>query len=134
MPYKKILLIDDDSDDTLIFTHALEQVDKDMELRTMLNPLKAFEQLAGSEELPDLIFLDYNMPLISGLEFIQRMQAAEKLRDIQVIVISTPPEDVMINWFSRNNTPVRYISKPNSIQELQEVLRMVLSESIDALG
>ncbi|RZJ48806.1 MAG: response regulator [Flavobacterium sp.] len=126
MPFKKILLIDDDTDDTLIFMEALQELDKDVECHTALNPLKAFQELASAEDLPDLIFLDYNMPLVNGLEFIQRMQGVERLKKIEVIVISTPPEDVMVQWFARNNTPVRYISKPNTIRELKEILKKLL--------
>jgi CheY-like chemotaxis protein len=126
MAYKKILLIDDDTDDTLIFMEALQELDKNVECRTALNPLKAFQELAASEDLPDLIFLDYNMPLVNGLEFIQRMQGVESLKKIEVIVISTPPEDVMVQWFARNNTAVRYISKPNTIRELKGILEALL--------
>ncbi|KRD05116.1 hypothetical protein ASE21_21135 [Flavobacterium sp. Root901] len=126
MPLKKILLIDDDSEDTEIFTEALQAVNKDASLRTELNPSRALEQLAVSEDLPDIIFLDYNMPSVNGLEFIQRMDRIEKLKHIEVVVISTPPEQVMSQWFERNNIKVKYISKPNSMDELKGMLQELL--------
>ncbi|MNW04158.1 Polar-differentiation response regulator DivK [compost metagenome] len=92
----------------------------------MLNPAKAWDELQALEELPDIIFLDYNMPMVTGLEFIKRMQTVERLKHIEVIVLSTPPEEVMVPWLDRNNTPVKYISKPTSIEELTEILNELL--------
>lgn len=126
MPFKNILLIDDDVDDTQIFLEALQAVNKEVVCETELNPSRAFEKLAVSENLPDIIFLDYNMPSVNGLEFVQRMQNTEKLKRIEVIVISTPPEEVMEQWFIKNNVAVKYISKPNSIQEFREILKELL--------
>ncbi|BDU26266.1 response regulator [Flavobacterium johnsoniae] len=126
MPYKNILLIDDDSDDTLFFIEALSTLSSEVNCRTMHNPFKAWEELQVLEELPDIIFLDYNMPMISGLEFIKRMQQAERLKHIEVIMLSTPPEQVMLPWLYRNNISVKYISKPAGIQELQEILPGIL--------
>lgn len=126
MPYKNIMLIDDDSDDTLFFVEALSAIGKEFNCRTMLSPVRAWEELQVLDELPDIIFLDYNMPNLTGLEFIKRLQAVERLKYIEVIILSTPPEEVMVPWLDRNNTAVKYISKPNSIEELKEVLQGLL--------
>lgn len=126
MPYKNILLIDDDSDDTLFFVEALSAVDKPINCRTILNPARAWEELQVLEELPDIIFLDYNMPLLTGLEFIKRMQGVERLKNVEVIVLSTPSEQVMAPWLETNNTVVKYISKPDSIEELTAILHELL--------
>jgi len=126
MPYKNILLIDDDSDDTLFFVEALSAVDKPINCRTILNPARAWEELQVLEELPDIIFLDYNMPLLTGLEFIKRMQGVERLKNLEVIVLSTPSEQVMAPWLETNNTAVKYISKPDSIEELTAILQELL--------
>lgn len=126
MPYKNILLIDDDSDDTLFFVEALSAVDKPINCRTILNPARAWEELQVLEELPDIIFLDYNMPLLTGLEFIKRMQGVERLKNVEVIVLSTPSEQVMAPWLETNKTAVKYISKPDSIEELTAILQELL--------
>lgn len=126
MSYKNILLIDDDSDDTLFFIEALKAVNEEAVCRTALNPAKALEELEKAELLPDILFLDYNMPAVNGLQFIQRMQQIERLRHIEVIVLSTPPEEVMVEWFDRNNIAVKYISKPVTMKEMQQILRDLL--------
>lgn len=126
MPYKNIFLIDDDSDDTQIFLEAVQAVNKDVVCRTALNPSKAIEELTATEDLPDIIFLDYNMPSVNGLEFIKRIEHIDRLKHLEVIIISTPPEEVMLEWFKKNNTVVKYISKPNSIEELRDILQQLL--------
>lgn len=126
MPYKNILLIDDDSDDTLFFVEALSAVNREVVCRTILNPAKAWEELETLKELPDIIFLDYNMPVVNGLEFIKRMQSVERLRHIEVIVLSTPPEEVMVPWLDKNNARVKYISKPTVMEEFRVMLRELL--------
>lgn len=126
MSYKNILLIDDDIDDTQFFLEALQKVNKEALCRTAMNPSKALEDLVVAEQLPDIIFLDYNMPAVNGLEFLKRMLQIERLRHIEVIVLSTPPEEVMMPWLGRNNIRVKYISKPVHMEEFQEILRELL--------
>ncbi|CAM3379448.1 response regulator [Flavobacterium chungbukense] len=126
MPYKNILLIDDDSDDTQFFLEAVQEAGKEAVCHTALNPLKALEDLENAEQLPDIIFLDYNMPAVNGLEFLKRMGQIERLKNIEVIVLSTPPEEVMVPWLDRNNIRAKYISKPVHMEELKQILEELL--------
>jgi CheY-like chemotaxis protein len=126
MAYRNIFLIDDDSDDTQFFVEAVQAVNREAVCRTALNPVKALEELQAAEQLPDIIFLDYNMPAVNGLEFLKRMEQSERLKHIEVIVLSTPPEEVMVPWLDRNNIRVKYISKPVHMEELQEILKELI--------
>nr|WP_199002825.1 hypothetical protein [Flavobacterium sp. ASV13] len=45
------------------------------------------------------------------------MQAAERLQQIEFIVLSNPPKEVMQPWIGRNNKAVKYISKQTSMLE-----------------
>lgn len=123
MSYRNILLIDDDQDDTQFFVEAVQAVNKEAVCLTSENPVKALKELETTEQLPDIIFLDYNMPAVNGLEFLKRMGQIERLKNIEVIVLSTPPEEVMVPWLDRNNIRVKYISKPVRMEELQEILK-----------
>jgi len=57
---------------------------------------------------PQLVILDILMPVISGLEFIERLKASEQTKDIRVIVFtaksdfSMPPEHRTIPVVSKN--------------------------------
>ena len=68
----KCLIIDDEPLAIQVLTNHLEQV-PDLELvNTFQNPLKAFELLQSTTV--DLIFLDIQMPLLTGIDFIKSLQ------------------------------------------------------------
>ena len=125
MLYKNILLIDDDADDAEIFMEAVNAVEKNIVFRSEVNPVKALEDLEVSETLPDVIFLDYNMPLLNGKEFLQRIKSRSKLKDIPVILISSPSKEFVTDLLQKKEI-IHYISKPNSYVELINMLKSVL--------
>ncbi|QSB25457.1 response regulator [Flavobacterium sp. CLA17] len=125
MLYKNILLIDDDRDDTDIFIEAINSLNKDIRCVAENNPIKALENLKSSEKLPDLIFLDYNMPVINGCEFLQKMRKVEQLRQIPVILYSTYSE-AAAEQLSITQDTEKYITKPNTFVELKAVLKDIL--------
>lgn len=122
MLYKDILLVDDDVDDTEIFLEAIKSLETKAVFRSNLNPVVALAELQTTNMLPDLIFLDYNMPLLNGLEFLHQMKKNKRLDQIKVILISTPPEEFMNPWLKKNNTVVPYFSKPSSYNELKTII------------
>jgi len=125
MVYKNVLLIDDDVDDAEIFMEAINIIKKEIVFRSEDNPVMALKNLEISDKLPDLIFLDYNMPLINGKEFLQRMKSKEKLKNIPVILISSPSEEFVSDLLQQKEI-MRYICKPNSYSELISILKTVL--------
>lgn len=125
MLYKNILLIDDDIDDVSIFIEAIKSLDKNIFCYSETNPIKALEDLKNSEKLPDLIFLDYNMPLINGNEFIDKMRLEKKLQAIRVIVYSTYSKSAAEQLSIIRDTET-YIAKPSNFIELIAVLKKIL--------
>ena len=123
---KDIFLVDDDEDDITNFMDAIHSLNKEVSCRTSSNPIKALAELNSTEKLPDLILLDYNMPFINGLEFIRRLRSYDRLADIEVVMFSTPDEQIMIPWLLKNNTIVKYISKPDTFEDLKAVLDEIL--------
>lgn len=125
MLYKNILLVDDDPDDAEIFMEAVGFVNEKIIMRHIDNPVKAFQELETLENLPDLIFLDYNMPLMNGKEFLEQIKSKGILRSIPVILISTPSEEFVFNLLEKREI-IRYMSKPSSYNELIRMLKEVI--------
>ncbi|WP_456312347.1 response regulator [Pseudomonas shirazensis] len=123
--YKDILLVDDDADDAEIFMEAVSCVEKEIIFRSEDNPIKALQDLEVSLKLPDLIFLDYNMPLLNGKEFLSRIKSKNKLKNIPVILISTPSEEFVKDLLQKKEI-IHYMSKPNNYNELIGMLNFVL--------
>lgn len=117
----KCLLIEDDPDDQEVFKIAVAALrDFEIEVTTAGSGVQAFEIL-NRERLPDCIFLDLNMPLMNGREFLKKLKRIERLKEIPVIIYSTSSDardktDMMFLGASQ------FITKPNSIEELNRIL------------
>lgn len=84
-----VLIVDDDPNDVVITKMALTRVDHDMEVEAALCGEDALERLRSGEVLPALILLDLKMPGMSGLDFLRELRAAERIKHIPVIVVSS---------------------------------------------
>lgn len=89
MKYKKVLLVDDDEDDREIFQYVLKEVSPNVTCSVSPTGLDALKKLGLREIEPDCIFLDLNMPVMNGMQFLAQIKANEQFRDIPVIVYTT---------------------------------------------
>jgi CheY-like chemotaxis protein len=85
----KILLIDDDDDDQLIFKDALKEIHFTSDCLIANNGLEALAVLANEDDNPAIIFLDLNMPLMNGVEFLIHIKKEKAFADIPVVIFST---------------------------------------------
>src|SRR5262249_16873073 len=84
-----IMIIDDDDDDRELFKEALYEISPEITCLKALDGVDALQMLSGGEHLPDIIFLDLNMPQINGRECLQILKQHDQLKDIPVIIYST---------------------------------------------
>jgi CheY-like chemotaxis protein len=91
LKYKKILLVDDDIDDRLIFAEILRAMDEDALLVSAENGLEmiALLEKMQEEDLPEMIVLDQNMPKMTGKESLAFLKASPRYRRIPTIIYST---------------------------------------------
>jgi len=123
MVTKKILIIDDDP----IFCFILEkQLPKDIIPSTKVF-YKAKEALSyileeNSGDSKFLIFLDLNMPLINGLEFLDTVKAIKKPYDLKVVILTSsinPEDEIKAASYSE---VIYFLEKPIVKQDLQKIL------------
>jgi two-component system chemotaxis response regulator CheY len=70
----------------------------------------------------DLILLDWNMPVLNGLETLRRIKKSRTTRDIPVLMVSTESEEDKIQQVM-NAGAGGYISKPFTAESLAAVIR-----------
>jgi CheY-like chemotaxis protein len=75
--------------------------------------------------LPDVIFLDYNMPDMNGQDFIAAIRKDERLRGIPVILYSTYSQEAAEQLLLTTGTDY-FISKPYHFEDLKNILKNVL--------
>ncbi len=123
----RVLLTDDDEDDRLIFKEILDEMDKDISVRMVNDGKQLMDFLATKNNpLPHIIFLDLNMPNMSGLECLKEIRSHEKYNDISIAIYSTSASKKDIDDTFSNGANI-YITKPGAYSELKRVLKKSLS-------
>lgn len=125
MRYTKIFHIDDDDDDIDFFVAAIEFLSDGASCFSFTNAAKALQKLVSGELIPDIIFLDLNMPIINGQEFLARLKATEGLQGIPVIILTTSSDSVSVQRLKAEGAS-GFLTKPTSIKELTNLLRPYL--------
>lgn len=121
-----IMLADDDEDDRLFFKEAFEEVKINYRISAFNDGEQLMEHLyETSNPLPDIIFLDLNMPRKSGIECLKEIRANERLKKISVAIYSTSSseQDIEDTFVSGANV---YIKKPNDFNMLKKILSDVV--------
>lgn len=125
----KIVLADDDEDDRLLFTEALEELPLSAEVITFDNGVELMAFLIDEfKELPDIIFLDLNMPLMNGEECLRDIRNEDRLKDIPIIIYSTSLDMEKASMLQERGANY-YIQKPSYFNQL----KLVLQRSIDSV-
>ncbi len=122
-----ITLADDDEDDRMFFTDAFEELKINTVVNTVNDGVALMDFLNQPETvLPNIIFLDLNMPLKSGIECLKEIKANPKFKDIVIAIYSTSSseEDIENTFVLGANI---YIKKPNNFGKLKEVLSEVVT-------
>jgi CheY-like chemotaxis protein len=118
-----ILYADDDEDDRLTFTEMLQEIDPQIRLIQAEDGLQALFFL-DTGDLPDIIFLDINMPVLNGYETLAEIRKDDRFLHTRVIMFSTAVYNKSFDKYASLNA--RFVSKPSTIKQGIEILRSML--------
>ena len=123
-------IIDDDPDDQELFIQALKGIDEFCQCITAFDGLQAMQKILNEMVLtPDFIFLDLNMPLMNGKQFLTEIKKNEQLRHIPVIIYSTAYEKRDIEETKALGAAF-FLQKPNKFDELTRALTNIVSGNL----
>lgn len=119
---KRILLADDDIDDRIFFQDAVEELDLKANVVSVCDGVELMEYLnSDCNELPEIIFLDLNMPRKLGCECLSEIKLDYTLKHIPIVIISTAFDiDVINNLYTKGAH--YYIRKPGNFDTLKNVI------------
>lgn len=122
-----ILSVDDDSDDREFFGDAIKAIDPQIPLVVFPNGEELLYYLEKSENQPDYIFIDINMPKMNGYECAEEIRANYPMGETQIVMYSTSfnPEDRA--KFEEHG--FKYITKQHSLGTLVQSIKGVLANS-----
>ena len=109
MTRPKVLLVEDDSDVRRLYAIGLNQ--RGFEVKLAANGAEAVERIHS--ERPDVILLDWIMPLMNGGEVLERLSRDANDASIPIIVISGQPAPARVDPHIQ-----RWLTKPVSVDEL----------------
>lgn len=117
-PKKNIYLAEDDEDDRLLFLEAMQELDAAAEVMAaedgelLLNILSK-----AGKDLPEIIFLDINMPKKNGFDCLREIRAGAGWKNIKVVMLSTSsnPENIELAYSLGADC---YVVKPATLMSL----------------
>ncbi len=125
--YIYLILADDDKDDRLFFTDAFSELKINTKVNTFNDGVELMNYLNKEDSLmPNVLFLDLNMPKKTGIECLIEIKANTKMSGIAIVIYSTSAseEDIEKTFVLGANI---YIKKPDSFKKLKKVLSEVVS-------
>lgn len=117
-----ILLVDDDKDDIDLLTDAIILLNPAVDITAFNDGQAAIDYLAGikDSQYPHLIVLDFNMPLLNGLQVLEKIVAYRRLPSIPTVMLSTAGSSeyssLCLSAGARN-----FFKKPNDVSELNKL-------------
>jgi DNA-binding response OmpR family regulator len=113
----QILFIDDDTDSLAMYVRAVSLANHQADIASSVQ--EGWELI--KEKPYDLIFVDLNIPGVSGFEMLQMIKKDRKTKKIPVIVISAMPEDSLVEDVLKAGAQL-FLEKPVALDELYSVI------------
>jgi CheY-like chemotaxis protein len=124
-----ILLADDDEGDRLLFNVAFSELEIKSVVHTVNSGMQLMEWLNKKNiRLPDLLFIDLNMPPKNGLECLREIKSNEKFKDVFIAIYSTSDNEPDMEKTFHTGANV-YITKPNDFNVLKKVLEKAVEKA-----
>jgi len=124
-----ILYADDDDEDQEFFAEIIRAIDPKIKIIRAKDGLQTVELLSAGDT-PDIICLDFNMPVLNGHQTVLKIRKEEQFADTKVVILSTRLHGEAFAELASLN--VLYASKPNTIQEGIRTLKgIIFDKTID---
>ena len=126
-----ILYIDDDAEDRDIFKEAIAAIDPSYICNVAHDGYQGLKALEEFVVMPDYIFVDVNMPRMSGKQFLSEIKKIPRLRSIPLIMYSTTNhQEEMQSYFNMGAHKV--LVKANTFNGVCDIISATIKLSSDS--
>lgn len=135
----KIFLAEDDADDQIFFEKVLSELPISAQLKIFRDGEELMQYLISNSNVDNsknILFLDLSMPNKTGFECLIEIKQNEKLKDLQVVMItcsltkSIDFEQYMITTLKKMGAD-GFIRKPNSFKDLKSIIETTINRLIE---
>jgi CheY-like chemotaxis protein len=113
-----VLCVDDDPDDRELIRNAIFRVDPSYTVAHATNGKEALIYLARASEteLPCLVILDINMPVMDGKQAVVEIKKNKKFSEMPIVVFSTSSHPADLRFCLEYG--VELVTKPANFQQI----------------
>jgi response regulator of citrate/malate metabolism len=122
-----VLFVDDDIDDREFFIDALSYVNASVHCELASNCEHAMSILKKSNDLPEYIFLDINMPVTDGKDCLTKLKKHETYKNIKIVMYSTASDQRLIEEYKRLGATY-FLVKPSTFNGLCDSLSILFGK------
>ncbi len=125
---KTILFVDDDEDDRQLLADVVKNTHPEVNIAFAENGLIALQYLSEGQQnlqLPCLIVLDLNMPILDGKETYKKIREELKIDSVPVMIFTSSQNPNDKTLF--NNLGVEFITKPDEYWHLNQIVNRMVS-------
>ena len=120
----RILFVDDDTDALETYVKAVSLADHQADVAS--SAMDAWDMIRKTKY--DLIFVDLNIPEVTGFELIEKLTKDKKKKKIPIVVISALPEDYLVNEVLNAGAQL-FLEKPVALVDLLAVIEKFEADS-----
>jgi CheY-like chemotaxis protein len=124
-----IMYIDDDAEDREFFCEATKHIDNYLMCHMAKDGAEGLRDLREMMVMPDFIFVDVNMPIMNGRQFLVEIKKLPRLRSIPVIMYTTTSHSDEIREYLRLGA-YKVLVKPNSLTKIEALVKSVLHDQV----
>ena len=120
-------MADDDTDDRQFFSEAISELRMENRLTMFNDGTELMDYLENPDtEVPQILFLDLNMPGKNGLDCLAEIRANPRYNDLSIAIYSTSSseKDIEASFIGGANI---YIKKPNDFAKLKKAIKDVVN-------
>jgi CheY-like chemotaxis protein len=136
-----VLLVDDNEPDNFLHKRIIEKVgianyigiaENGREALEFIRSKWRFGQTESTACLPELIFLDINMPIMDGWQFLEEFYKIGDVRKTKGVIIILTTSQYPVDLVKANSMPgsIQYRFKPLTVEMLNEIIQQRFPEYI----
>lgn len=121
---KSVLLIDDDDVTNFYNGHLIRKMNIADNISEVMNGREAIEYLLHADNMPELLFLDINMPVMNGFEFLEEYEKLSEDRkgNFLILMLTSSLSPIDKSRASQFPSLTDYYPKPLSQEKIAEIL------------